>query len=134
VSSVIPDVVRAALSEYLRIEDREPTPSAAQPELSAYAGRYSRPFADVLITIENGAMLVQIIRKGGAPYARAPGPKVPHAFSAKDNAIATVAKSGQQSSAHIQFLRDADGKIQWVRVGNRIARKTAVTPPPPRYG
>lgn len=38
-----------------------------------YVGRYSRPFADVIVTAENGAMLVQVIRKrdgiGGRVHA-----------------------------------------------------------------
>jgi hypothetical protein len=55
---------------------------------------------------------------------------VPHAFFAKDSAIATAARSGPQSGPRIQFLRDDNGEVAWVRVGNRIARKTAVNVPP----
>jgi hypothetical protein len=48
---------------------------------------------------------------------------VPHAFFAKDNAIATADKWGPQSRVRIQFVRDSNGEIAWVRVGDRIARK-----------
>jgi CubicO group peptidase (beta-lactamase class C family) len=127
------DLVRAALKEYLGLDSRDPVPSPVQPELSAFLGGYSRPFADVLVSAENGAMLVQVIRKRDGPGGGAgTGPKVPHVFFAKDSAVATVAKSGPQTGARIQFLRDANGEVAWVRVGNRVARKTAVNPSPLR--
>jgi len=127
------DLVRAALKEYLGVDSPDPLPSSLQPELSAYVGRYSRPFADVVISAENEAMLVQVIRKSAGPGGgAATGPRVPHAFFAKDNAIATVVKSGPQSGARIQFVRDSNGEVAWVRVGNRIAKKTAVSPSPLR--
>ena len=128
---LIQDVVRAAFKEFLDIEDRDPAPSATQPDLSAYTGRYTRPFADVLVSVDKGTMLVQTIRKGGFPNASAPvpppGPKVPYAFFAKDNAIATAATSGPQAGARIQFVRNPDGTIGWVRVGGRIARKASAS-------
>lgn len=121
------DVVRTALKEYLGLDSRDPTPSGPQPDLNAYVGRYSRPFADVLVSVENGSMLVQVIRKSGGPGGGPnSGPKVPHAFFAKDNALAMAARSGPQSGARIQFLRDSNGEIAWIRVGGRIARKMPV--------
>ena len=119
------DILRASLKEYVGVDSRDPTPSATQPDLSAYVGRYSRPFADVLVSAEDGSMLVQVIRKGAGPGGGpSTGRAVPHAFFAKDSAIATTARSGPQSGPRIQFLRDDNGDIAWVRVGGRIARKT----------
>ena len=70
-------------------------------------------------------MVVQVIRKSGGPGGGpSTGPKVPHAFFAKDRAIATVSQSGPQSGARIQFLRDGAGNVGWIRVGGRMARKT----------
>jgi CubicO group peptidase (beta-lactamase class C family) len=127
------DAVRAALKEYLGLDTQDPVPLSVQPELRPYVGRYSRPFADVIVSAENGVMLAQVIRKRDGPGGRAgTGPKVPHAFFAKDNAIATAARSGPQSGPRIQFLRDDNGEVAWVRVGNRIARKTAVNGSPLR--
>lgn len=122
------DIARAAVKEYLAIDDRDPTPLATQPALDAYAGRYSRPFMDVVITVENGALLVQTIQKKGFPNANAPvsppGPKVPHAFFAPDRAVATA---GSQKGARIDFIRNPDGTLGWVRRGGRIHRRIGGT-------
>jgi CubicO group peptidase (beta-lactamase class C family) len=122
------DVMRWAMKEYLGVEDRDPSPLADQPALSAYAGRFTRPFSDVVVSIEDGALHVQSIAKRGFPNASAPvpppGPKVPYAFFAKDRAVAT---GGPQKGARIDFIRGADGGLTWVRVGGRIHRKSGAT-------
>lgn len=122
------EVARRALKEYLSIDESDPAPSAAQPALDAYAGRYARPFSDVVITVDNGTLHVQAIAKRGFPNASAPvpppGPKVPFAFYATDRAVAT---GGPQKGARIDFIRNADGSLGWVRAGGRILRKTGAT-------
>ena len=119
------EVTRAAMKEYFAIEDRDPTPSATQPDLAAYAARYSRSFSDIVITLESGTLHVQSIAKRGFPNASAPvpppGPKVPYAFYATDRAVATT---GPQKGTRIDFIRNPDGSLGWVRVGGRIHRKS----------
>jgi CubicO group peptidase (beta-lactamase class C family) len=122
------DVARAAMKEYFDIEDRDPTPSSTQPDLAPYAARYSRTYADVVVTAENGTLLVQTIIKRGFPNARAPvppaGPKVPYAFYATDRAVGTT---GPQKGTRIDFIRAPDGSIGWIRVSGRIHRKAGAT-------
>jgi CubicO group peptidase (beta-lactamase class C family) len=120
------DVVRLALSEYLGLRDTDPTPLAAQPDPAPYIGRYSRPFADVVIALENGRLAAQAIPKRGFPNAQAPvpppGPKTPIAFHGPDRVIVT---EGPQSGGLMQFVRGPDGRVGWVRAGSRIHRRTA---------
>jgi CubicO group peptidase (beta-lactamase class C family) len=122
------DVSRAALKHYLSLEEKDPAPSATQPALAVYAGKYVRPFADVVVSVDKDTMYLQSIPKRGFPNASAPvpppGPLVPYAFYATDRAIAT---SGPQKGARIDFIRNADGTLGWVRVGGRIARRSGGT-------
>lgn len=122
------EVTRVALKEYLEVEESDPTPMASQPALQPFLARYSRPFADVVISSESDRLLMQVIAKKGFPNAKAPvpppGPKVPIAFYAKDRAIVT---DGAQKGARLDFIRNRDGSIGWVRVGGRIHRRTAVS-------
>jgi CubicO group peptidase (beta-lactamase class C family) len=122
------DVTRAAMKEFLGVIDRDPEPSAAQPAMAEYAARFSRPFADIVVTVESGTLHVQSIAKRGFPNASAPvpppGPQVAYAFYAKDRAIATA---GPSKGARIDFIRNGDGRIEWVRVGGRIHRRTGAT-------
>lgn len=119
------EVTRQAMKEYLGVNDSDPMPSTTQPDLAPYAGRYGRSFADVVVTVDNGTLHLQTIGKRGFPNARAPvpppGPKVPYAFYGTDRAIAT---EGPQKGARIDFIRNADGSLGWMRVGGRIHRRT----------
>jgi hypothetical protein len=119
------EVTRQAMKEYLGVNDSDPIPSATQPDLAVHAGRYGRSFADVMVTVDNGTLYVQTIGKRGFPNASAPvpppGPKVRYAFYAADRAIAM---EGPQKGARIDFIRNPDGSLAYVRAGGRIHRRT----------
>ena len=122
------DVTRWTMKEYVGVDERDPEPTAAQPDLKAYEGRYSRPFADVIVTLDNGRLAAQTVQKRGFPNASAPvpppGPKVAYVFYAADRAIAV---EGPQKGARIDFIRNSDGSLGWVRAGGRIHRKGRTT-------
>ena len=122
------DVTRAVIKAFLGIDDRDPQPTAAQPAVAEYTARFSRPFADVVVSAENGALHVQSIAKRGFPNARAPvpppGPQVRYVFYSKDRAIAT---GGPSKGARIDFIRNGDGRVEWIRVGGRIHRRSGAT-------
>jgi CubicO group peptidase (beta-lactamase class C family) len=122
------DVLKWALKEYLQVENPDPEPMATQPDITTYVGRYSRPYADVVVETENGRLTFQSIQKRGFPNASAPvpppGPKVPIAFYKPDRAIVT---EGQQKGGRVEFIRRPGGSIGWVRVGGRILRRGGAT-------
>jgi hypothetical protein len=99
-----------------------------QPALTEYAGHFTRPFADIEVTVEHGTLQFQAIPKRGFPNASAPvpprGPKISFVFFAPDRAIAT---NGPSKGTRIDFIRKADGSIGWVRGGGRIHRKSGAT-------
>lgn len=119
------DVTRAALKEYLGITITDPAPiTTAESELSAFVGRYSRPYADVVATLDGTTLMLQAVQKRGFPTPDVPPPPpqppAPYQFYAKDRLIATDAPS---KGARAEIIRKADGTIGWIRVGGRVARR-----------
>jgi CubicO group peptidase (beta-lactamase class C family) len=118
------DTSREALRLYATAIDRDPEPLASQPDVTPYVGRYSRPYADVVVENDGGRLTVQSIQKRGFPNAKAPvpppGPKLPVSFYAPDRLIVT---NGAQQGGRIQIVRNSDGSIGWIRMGSRIHRK-----------
>jgi len=91
-------------------------PLAQQPDYAQYVGRYSRPMNGVSVRVEGGTLVVQEL-----PNAADPRPVMPIAFFGPDRAVITAGNDKGQS---IEFVRDAKGAINWVRVVGRIAVRT----------
>ena len=77
------------------------------PDLAAYVGTYRRPptMTSHTIRIENGQLVLD---------------NSPLGFYAPDRAIVTA---GTSRGNPVEFVRDAGGRVQWVRVVGRIARR-----------
>jgi CubicO group peptidase (beta-lactamase class C family) len=113
------EIVDRALELYLDAANEEPEAMAlSSRQLESFVGVYSRPFADVIVTLEDGELMMQQILKEGFPDQDTPppDPAPPSAveFFAEDQVRAT---SGWWTA---QFVRDSDGKIGWLRYGRRI--------------
>ena len=91
-------------------------PLATQPDLTPYVGRYLRPMNTVSVRVEGGRLVVQEVPNSGD--AR---PVMPIAFFGPDRAVITEGNDRGQS---IEFVRDAAGKVNWVRVVGRVAVRT----------
>ncbi|MEP6764672.1 MAG: serine hydrolase [Gemmatimonadaceae bacterium] len=128
---VIQDVEREALKSYLGatyalnqgIAHRgllETLPSVRplvkQPDVMPYVGTYARPSNTVLVRTEGGKMFVQEKSNNGRA-----GDAMPVAFYGVDRVVVTDGPSSGQS---IEFVRDANGRVNWVRVVGRIAVRT----------
>jgi len=121
------DLTRAAIREYLGVTITDPTPvTTSEAELVEYAGRYSRPYQDVVVKREGSRLMIQSFQKQGFPTPttpiQPPQPAAPYAFYAKDRLIAT---EGLQKGARAQFIRRPDGSIGWIRVGSRLNKREA---------
>jgi CubicO group peptidase (beta-lactamase class C family) len=125
---LIQDVSRAALESYLgaafaknqAISHRglvETLPSVAplatQPELAQYVGTYRRPMNSVTVRAEGGRLMVQVVPRSGNPQAA-----MPVSFYGPDRAVVT---EGSNRGESIEFVRDANGVVRWIRVVGRIA-------------
>jgi hypothetical protein len=93
-------------------------PLAKQPDPAPYVGTYARPSNSVVVRAEGGKVLVQ--ERSNNANAR-PGTDMPIAFFGPDRAVVT---DGTERGQTIEFVRDASGKVNWVRVVGRVAVRT----------
>src|SRR5207247_394347 len=95
-------------------------PLAAQPDPAAYVGRYVRPMNAVIVRTENRRLLVQVQPNSGSPQA-----EMPIVFYGADRAVVL---DGSDKGQSIEFIRAADGNVNWIRVTGRVAVRVAVRP------
>ncbi|WP_309670864.1 serine hydrolase domain-containing protein [Gemmatimonas sp.] len=89
------------------------TPLAKRPQAAPYVGTYARPTNTVEVREENGGVVVQVVQSSGAR-----GAVLPIAFFGEDRAVFTAGADLGQS---VEFVHDAEGRVQWVRVTGRVA-------------
>ena len=92
-------------------------PLAPQPDPAPYVGRYLRPMNAVVVRAAAGGLVVQEVPNGGDPR-----PEMPIAFFGPDRAMVT---GGADRGQSIEFIRAANGAVNWIRVVGRIAVSTA---------
>ena len=129
---VIQDVERQALKSYLgatyalnqAIAHRglvETLPSveplARQPDPTPYVGTYARPSNTVVVHAEGNSLFVQERSNSGRA-----GTEMPVSFYGPDRVVVT---DGPEKGQSIEFVRDASGRITWIRVVGRVAVRTA---------
>ncbi len=125
---LIQDIERAALREFdfpaftmnqalahRGLVETLPTaaPLAVQPEPGPYVGRYLRPSNAVVVRAEGGRMFVQ-----DRPNTGDARPEMPIAFFGPDRAVVT---GGPDRGQSIEFIRAAEGSVNWIRVVGRVA-------------
>jgi CubicO group peptidase (beta-lactamase class C family) len=125
---VFQDASREPLEEFLAFRWPRPEPIAMTPEqLSEYVGRYTAAMSDVELELADGGLVLHSFPKGGFPTRNIPAPPPPPpvrlAFVATDR-VALEPRIADGAIA--EFLRDGGRKIEWLRIGGRIAKR--VTP------
>jgi CubicO group peptidase (beta-lactamase class C family) len=90
-------------------------PLAAQPDPAPYVGRYLRPMNAVRVSTEGRQLRVQVQPTSGNPQTA-----MPIAFYGPDRAVVT---DGSDRGQSIEFVRDAQGDVKWIRVVGRVAVK-----------
>ena len=88
-------------------------PLARQPDPAPYLGTFARPNNRVVVRAEGAKMFVQEVPNNGRG-----GAEMPIAFFGPDRA---VVMDGPERGQTIEFVRDASGKVNWVRVVGRVA-------------
>jgi CubicO group peptidase (beta-lactamase class C family) len=78
-------------------------PLARQPDVAPYLGTYARPSNSVVVRTEGGKLFVDA---------------APVAFYGPDRVVVT---DGPDKGQSIEFVRDAAGRVNWVRVVGRVA-------------
>jgi CubicO group peptidase (beta-lactamase class C family) len=114
----------AALKEYLGIASkRGPLPTMDAAALRPYFGRYDGALSDVELTLKDGGLVLEVVRRENYLNAQPESPMPPPvraAFFAPDRLFAQDAPfKGTQGD----FLRDEQGNLIWFRWGGRIHRR-----------
>ena len=118
-STAATNITRHVLDSFLDLESTDPEPQElGAAELAAFAGKYSRPFMDVNVSIDGGFLLLKAIIKQSFPDPDTPppdpGPPAMFGFYEPDRLISI------DGPARAQFIRKEDGSIGWLRLGSRI--------------
>ena len=131
---LIQDVEREALKSYLGaayapnqaiahrgLVETLPTaePLAQQPDPAPYLGTYARPSNSYVVRAEGGRLVVQD-RSGSGGTPR----EWPVAFFGPDRLVVT---DGPDRGQSIEFVRDDDGRVKWIRVVGRAAVRQTLT-------
>ncbi len=128
---LIQDVEREALASYLGatyapnqaighrgLVETIPSvqPLASQPDPAAYLGTYVRPSNSYIVSITQGQLFVQDRPNSGGITS---GSTV--AFYGPDRVVVT---DGPDRGQSMEFVRDDNGRINWIRVVGRVAVRT----------
>jgi hypothetical protein len=124
------NVANTILETYLDIPPVVITPfEPGAAELASYAGRYEAPLDDVEITVHDSGLRLQVTDKGGFPVPSSPPsltqpPPVRAALYAPDKLFA---RDDPFQDARGEFLRNARGDIEWLRIFGRIHKRVEST-------
>jgi CubicO group peptidase (beta-lactamase class C family) len=117
-------VGRWILKQYLGLESTDPTPvDASEMELAGYVGVYSRPMADLTLTLEDGQLMAHIKFKQGFPTPDAPPPAPPPTPVGITEAGHLIALEGPFKNAQGQVIRSEDGSIRYIRFSGRLHKR-----------
>jgi len=119
-------VLNWALEELLDIHRPEPvTRPATAKEVAALVGRYSMTLAKLRLSEEKGGLVLtyeidpKVLEEAPEAAAALP-PPMPVAMVGKDRAVVT---GDYIKGSRLEFLRDGDSNVEWLRFGGRICKK-----------
>lgn len=119
------EATKWALEHFLGAVDPTPTPITVSAEtLAAYAGHYEGRLSDIILSVGAEGIMMQVIPNGHFPLKDSrPGPTPPPVRMAVIGENLLLALDAPFKDNRLEFLRDANGAIEWLRFGGRIRRK-----------
>lgn len=108
-----------ALGGYLGV--REPELEPVELDAAPYLGRYTSNMGDLELVEAESGLELRLIPKGGFPTPETPPPPPPPPATVRfssENELFAVDDLWKGERA--QFLRDAGGRIRWLRLGGRV--------------
>jgi CubicO group peptidase (beta-lactamase class C family) len=124
-AALITRVSETAFAAYLGVEPWEPPSREAAPEeLEEVVGRYELPLGNVELRLEEGKLILEVFSRGGFPKPDSPPQAVPPPAEATlYDADRLVVVEGVMRKMRGQLVRDAEGRIAWLRFGRRVHRR-----------
>jgi CubicO group peptidase (beta-lactamase class C family) len=120
------NVLRVAMDAYFGIAPSRPSRMTVDAAaLAEYAGTYRRQFADVTVTVDGDALKLQTTPKMPGLDGKVPPLPPPQrvGFHQKDRVLSLDGPNAGEPGG--EFVRDADGRVAWLRAG-RIHRRIPV--------
>ncbi len=118
-------LIRWALRQHLglKLEVPEPKPVISL-ELERYAGKYTRPFAEVEIFLKGRSLKANFRYLGGFPTPQDPPPPAPPEMSlALCGEDRFLILDGPSKNTFMEAIRAQDGSIRWWRAFKRVHLK-----------
>jgi CubicO group peptidase (beta-lactamase class C family) len=91
-------------------------PLASQPDPAPYVGTYARPNNSYVVRADGAKLIVQ-----DRPNSGGGGREWPVTFYGPDRVVVT---DGSDRGQSIEFVRDDQGVVRWIRVVGRVAART----------
>jgi len=117
--ALVDRVVEKACEAYLGVREPELEPVEFDP--APYLGRYTSRMADIELVATDSGIELRYLPRGGFPTPDTPPmPPPPPAsvrFASEDELFAV---DELWKGERMLFLRDADGRIEWLRAGGRV--------------
>ena len=114
---------RAALQRFCGIDIPQPSPIASTvDELRQYEGVYKGTMREITLRLHGADLLADIRILSDLPSDRPP-PEVAPATVARCGDDQLLVMDGEYEGARADFIRDANGEIQYLRFGSRINRR-----------
>jgi CubicO group peptidase (beta-lactamase class C family) len=126
--SLTTHVARAAMSAYFGIPASLPSRiSVDAAALQEYVGTYRRPFADIRVAVEDGALTFHSVIRMPGLDGKIPPPPPPRrlGFHARDRLLNLDGPTAGEAGG--EFIRSADGRVAWLRV-SRIHKRLPAQP------
>ena len=127
------EIVRWALESYVGVTWRNPEPVVVgDAVLAEYVGEYETIAVTCSITAEGGGLRLEVAMK---PEVREQlgeedsGEQPPFILGLLDKADEYMVTEGPAKGMRGYFVRGADGKVEGVHVGGRLARRTRESVP-----
>ncbi|MGH2729132.1 MAG: serine hydrolase [Actinomycetota bacterium] len=126
------DLLRWALESYLGVIDRDPEPvKLSEDELAPYAGIYETIAGVVTITTQDGGLLLKVdLKPEMLEQLRESGEDEPPEYPPFPLGLLPgegdryIVWDGPAKGMKGYFVRDADGKIEAIHAGGRLATRT----------
>ena len=121
------EAVQWALERFAgAVEPERPAVTADEAELAQYAGYYEGALSDIELTVQDGALVMQVIPNGGFPLKSSPpGPTPPPARLALVGRDMAVGVESPFKDNRCHFLRNDQGAVEWFHFGGRQRRRRA---------
>jgi hypothetical protein len=115
------EVVTSALRAYVGAAAPDPRyRSLSEDQLRDYVGRYDAIIDDVALSVRDGELVLETVRRANALGTRPEAPIPPPVRLAFRDEDKVVALDPPMKGNRGEFLRNPDGSIAWLRWGGRI--------------